>query len=131
MIFLFIYIMKTKKRLIMIRLRKESEVADVIAQILKAIQHCHSLGIIHRDLKLENVLFKDQVSNTIQIIDFGLSRIATERYGYLSSFLRPFMSKKAFERTLATTCGTSFYMAPEGILSVCVFLFLFSTNNKP
>lgn len=34
--------------------------------------HCHNKNIMHRDLKAENIVFKEKTKNTIKIIDFGL-----------------------------------------------------------
>lgn len=40
------------------------------------MQYLHSFGIVHRDLKLENVMMSDQTDDAIpKIVDFGLSKI--------------------------------------------------------
>lgn len=39
-------------------------------QLLNAISHCHKLGVVHRDLKLENILFESR--NNLKLADLGL-----------------------------------------------------------
>lgn len=51
----------------------EIEVRSLFKQMLSAIEACHSQGIIHRDLKLENVLFDSKARSRIKIVDFGIS----------------------------------------------------------
>lgn len=41
-------------------------------QLLSAILHCHKKNIMHRDLKAENIVFKEKERKTIKVIDFGL-----------------------------------------------------------
>ena len=40
--------------------------------------YCHSRGVVHRDLKLENVLFKNKYEDdfSIKVIDFGIAGMA-------------------------------------------------------
>jgi serine/threonine protein kinase len=51
----------------------ESEARELFRQILEAVLYCHSKGIIHRDIKLENILFSNEERTKIKIIDFGVS----------------------------------------------------------
>ena len=44
-------------------------------QILRALQHAHDKGIVHRDIKPQNILVSD--SGTIKVTDFGIARAAT------------------------------------------------------
>ncbi|EDV29862.1 uncharacterized protein TRIADDRAFT_19422 [Trichoplax adhaerens] len=75
---------------------KESEVKFYIGEITLAIEHLHKLGIIYRDLKLENVLL-DRDGHVI-LTDFGLSK--------------EFVNVDSNNRTYSY-CGTMEYMAPE------------------
>ena len=64
-------------------------------QIISAISHCHALGVIHRDIKADNVMIDKR--GTVKLLDFGLSK----------------NQKKVFDNEI---CGTPYYMAPEMIL---------------
>ena len=68
----------------------------MIKQIGESITFLHSYGIVHRDLKLENILI-DLTTTPIQtkIIDFGLSKVV------------------AFNETMNEKCGTLLYLPPE------------------
>ena len=44
--------------------------------VLSAVAYCHNLNIMHRDLKLDNLLFDSQEKNAVlKVIDFGTSMI--------------------------------------------------------
>lgn len=60
---------------------------------MESIQYLHRKKIIHRDVKLENILIYQQ--RKVKLIDFGFS-IVTQPSVKLSMF-----------------CGTPSYMAPE------------------
>lgn len=49
----------------------EMTAASLFAQLLEGVRFCHSLGVCHRDLKLENLLLSGGV---VKIADFGLSK---------------------------------------------------------
>jgi len=60
------------------KLNSERSFKKIIRKLLYSIKLLHDLGIVHRDLKLENIMLqtKDENQNTIgdiRIIDFGLS----------------------------------------------------------
>lgn len=51
---------------------EEKEAKGIFEQIVSAIAYCHSNLIIHRDIKLENILISDD-GKLIKLIDFGFS----------------------------------------------------------
>ncbi|KAH1010205.1 ribosomal protein S6 kinase alpha-5 isoform X2 [Dendroctonus ponderosae] len=74
-----------------------SEVKVYVAEIIIALEKLHQLGIIYRDIKLENILIDSE--GHIVITDFGLSKN-----------LGPGSTERAY-----SFCGTIEYMAPEVI----------------
>ena len=50
----------------------EPQARAIFWQLLLGVQHLHSLGIVHRDLKLENLLLERQGDiASVKIVDFG------------------------------------------------------------
>ena len=54
---------------------EESEVYNIACQMIEAIRYCHNSKVVHRDLKLENILFSNETRSLIKIVDFGISGI--------------------------------------------------------
>lgn len=54
----------------------ELMVKKIVLQLILGVRYLHSFGIVHRDLKLENVMMSDMNDGAIpKIVDFGLSKI--------------------------------------------------------
>ena len=51
----------------------EKKICEIMKQIGEGIYYLHSFGIVHRDIKPDNILINDK--NEIKIIDFGFSKI--------------------------------------------------------
>lgn len=81
-----------------------SQSISILKQICKGLKHAHTEGVIHRDLKPDNVLIFDQEEkkNCAKVIDFGIA---------LS--VDPARSQLDIATANNTTAGTPLYMAPE------------------
>ena len=52
----------------------EEEAIPIFRQIVSAVNYMHKRGLVHRDLKLENILIQDFGGlNEIKLIDFGFA----------------------------------------------------------
>lgn len=76
--------------------------ADLLRQILDALAHAHARGVIHRDLKPDNVL-ADPTTGRLKLTDFGLSH----------SVGRELNEDEALADMAHSTAGTPDFMAPE------------------
>uniref|UniRef100_A0A8D3DNH9 CaM kinase-like vesicle-associated protein n=1 Tax=Scophthalmus maximus TaxID=52904 RepID=A0A8D3DNH9_SCOMX len=101
----------------------ERDASNVIRQVLEAVAYLHSLNIVHRNLKLENLMYYTENNhNKVVLRDFYLSR---------------------FENGAITEpCGTPEYLAPEVVArhrygrpvdcwAVGVIMFILLSGNPP
>ena len=84
---------------------REKDISNIFAQIISGVDYIHQMSVVHRDLKLENIMFNPE-TKIVKIIDFGFS-------------------KKTSTMKWGTICGSFEYIAPE-ILKV----LLLSTNDQ-
>lgn len=93
-------------------------------QILKALQHAHDRGIVHRDIKPQNVMLLG--NGTIKVMDFGIARFNRET------------DKTVSEKAI----GSVHYISPEqargdvtdersDIYSIGVMMYEMLTGKKP
>ncbi len=50
------------------------ETVHFISQILKALEHAHANGVVHRDIKPQNIMLLD--NGQLRMMDFGIARIS-------------------------------------------------------
>ncbi len=72
--------------------------AELTMQVLSALAHAHSLGVVHRDLKPANLMLT--AGGGMKIMDFGIARVAGAEQLTSAGFMM----------------GTPAYMAPEQVL---------------
>lgn len=95
-----------------------------VVQILRALQHAHSKGIVHRDIKPQNIMMLRD--GTIKVMDFGIAKFAREE------------GKTGTDKAI----GTVHYISPEqarggvtdaksDLYSVGVMLYEMLTGKKP
>ncbi|CAH0713077.1 unnamed protein product, partial [Brenthis ino] len=72
----------------------EAQARALAAQLVSAVRHMHARGVVHRDLKMENIML-DSTKQCIKIVDFGLSNVWSAG------------------GALRTPCGSLEYAAPE------------------
>ena len=79
-------------------------VLSIFSQILNALGAAHVVGIIHRDMKPENVMIAPVMGNPyfVKVLDFGLAKVVGELTAVAGTLTRT-------EQFL----GTPYYMAPE------------------
>jgi serine/threonine protein kinase/tetratricopeptide (TPR) repeat protein len=76
---------------------------ELFATVCQAIQHAHTKGIIHRDIKPTNVLITRQDGQAVvKVIDFGVAKAMGQQ-----------LTEKTLFTEFAQMIGTPLYMSPE------------------
>ena len=102
----------------------EKHAAQIIRKLSSAVYYLHSFGIIHRDVKPENILMTDKTEYAdIRLLDFGLSKIVrqgekcTEPYGTLSYVSPEVLQDIPYdERCDLWSIGVITYLLLSGVL---------------
>lgn len=71
------------------------KVLSIVVRVVKALDYAHGLQVLHRDIKLSNVMY-DRATDTAKITNFGIARITD-----------------ASKTRTGLVMGTPSYMSPE------------------
>lgn len=87
----------------------EYEAVKLFDELMSGVLFLHNWGIVHRDLKLENILIDK--NNHLKIADFGMATLELLKY----STDEDKKTTKIPAFLLSTSCGSPHYAAPEVI----------------
>jgi len=76
------------------------EIINITTQICEGLQKAHDAGIVHRDIKPQNIIIDKE--GRVKILDFGLAKLRVGAHGHAPSITK-----------IGTTLGTINYMSPE------------------
>lgn len=81
----------------------ETDTKRLVRSLTEALKYCYDKGVVHRDVKPENILLGEKNSfDNVKLIDFGLSVQLGE--------------EEKNDKSLETRCGSMSYVAPEILL---------------
>ncbi len=78
---------------------KEDDALDIVIQVAHALNHAHSCGLIHRDVKPKNIMIN--TAGVVKLADMGLARETTDI--------------EAAQSEAGKAYGTPYYISPEQI----------------
>ncbi len=82
------------------------DLAQVVAQTCRALGKAHGLGIVHRDVKPDNIFLVDQDGETfVKVLDFGVAKRTDDGHSMVVT-------------DTGSMIGTPYYMSPEQMLDL-------------
>lgn len=87
---------------------KLDEVLDVCAQIASALSAAHAAGIVHRDIKPDNIMLRHD--GIVKVLDFGLAKLTEQTADVIDTEAA---TRAAGMTEPGVVMGTALYMSPE------------------
>jgi serine/threonine protein kinase/cytochrome c-type biogenesis protein CcmH/NrfG len=88
---------------------ESSEAIDIGIQVASALCATHAVGIVHRDVKPENIMLR--LDGIVKVLDFGVAKLSRDLPATRAASETP---TQAFLKTVpGTLLGTAQYMSPE------------------
>lgn len=88
---------------------KPADAIEVAIQVASALAATHSVGIIHRDIKPDNIMLRRD--GIVKVLDFGLAKLTRERQTTETDSLAP--TQNFINTGYGVVLGTAHYMSPE------------------
>jgi serine/threonine protein kinase/tetratricopeptide (TPR) repeat protein len=85
-------------------------ILDIAVQVASALEEAHAAGIIHRDIKPDNIMIRQ--NGYVKVLDFGLAKL-TERAGEREPSDGEASTRVLVQTDAGVVMGTSHYMSPE------------------
>jgi serine/threonine-protein kinase len=86
---------------------RSSVIAEIMSQVCSALDEAHSRGIIHRDIKPDNIMVSEASGrHRVKVLDFGIAKMLDTSTGSSSGTLTQ----------TGSVIGTPHYMSPEQCL---------------
>jgi serine/threonine protein kinase/Tfp pilus assembly protein PilF len=86
-----------------------TETIDIGVQVASALCATHGVGIIHRDIKPDNIMLRRD--GIVKVLDFGLAKLTRERPALETDSLAP--TQNMVNTAVGMVMGTAHYMSPE------------------
>ena len=109
-----------------IKIHKDDSInAHILNQIINTVKKIHELGIVHRDLRLENIIVSS--TNIVKVTDFGLSNTRNnicKSHSGTFSYIDPLQMLDNFDYTFES-------LIKSDIWSLGIIIFSYIYGNKP
>jgi serine/threonine protein kinase len=86
-----------------------ADTLEVAIQVAGALSSTHGVGIIHRDIKPDNIMLRHD--GIVKVLDFGLAKLTRERQTLETDSLAP--TQNLINTAYGMVLGTAHYMSPE------------------